>query len=142
MVTSTINAVGVWFYCTSTGRYLYLMRNDTKHFQSWGLPGGKVDSGESLLDAIERECAEELGTVPEYGSIIPIDKFTSADKKFHYHTFICKVEQEWMPQLNYEHLGYAWIDKDVLPKPLHPGLWSTANFSEIKQKIDIIVDET
>lgn len=140
MVTSTINAVGVWFYSVNTKRYLYLMRNDPKHFQSWGLPGGKVETGESLLDAIDRECIEELGMMPKYQSLMPIDQFTSADRKFNYHTFICKVESEWTPALNVEHLGYAWIDKDVLPKPLHPGLWSTANLDEIKRKIDIITE--
>ncbi len=42
MGTGTINAVGIWFYCITTQKYLYLMRNDSKHFGSWGLAGGKV----------------------------------------------------------------------------------------------------
>jgi 8-oxo-dGTP pyrophosphatase MutT (NUDIX family) len=54
---SNLNAVGVWFYSSSTHRYLYLMRNDPKHPYHWGLPGGKVENGETLLDTITRECA-------------------------------------------------------------------------------------
>ena len=140
MGTGTINAVGIWFYCITTQKYLYLMRNDSKHFGSWGLAGGKVEVGETLLDTITRECVEEIGFMPEYTQLTPIDKFTSFDKRFHYHTFICKVIDEFLPKLNWEHVGYAWIDKNVLPKPLHPGLWNTTNLEEIKTKIDIVID--
>jgi hypothetical protein len=37
------------------------MRNDSKHPNTWGLAGGKCESGETLLDTIHRECWEELG---------------------------------------------------------------------------------
>jgi 8-oxo-dGTP pyrophosphatase MutT (NUDIX family) len=56
----------VWFRSADTGRYLYLLRNDAKHPGSWGLPGGKVESGETLLGGMERECVEELGSFPDY----------------------------------------------------------------------------
>ena len=65
----TVKAVGVWFYCGRTQRYLYLLRNDVKYPDTWGLTGGKVESGESLLEAVERECEEELGSVPDYEQI-------------------------------------------------------------------------
>ena len=42
------------------------MRDDPKHPNTWGLPGGKVEAGETLVDSINRECTEELGTMPEY----------------------------------------------------------------------------
>jgi len=58
-----LKAVGVWFRSSATGRYLYLLRNDTRHPGTWGLPGGKVESGETLLGAMERECIEELGSI-------------------------------------------------------------------------------
>jgi len=56
MESGTINAVGVWFYAVNTQRYLYLLRNDIKNPGSWGLPGGKVESNETLMDGIVREC--------------------------------------------------------------------------------------
>lgn len=37
----------------------------------WELPGGKVEPGESAVDALHRELAEELGVVVELGSEIP-----------------------------------------------------------------------
>jgi ADP-ribose pyrophosphatase YjhB (NUDIX family) len=42
MESSSVSAVGVWFYAIDTGRYLYLMRDDSKHPDTWGLPGGNV----------------------------------------------------------------------------------------------------
>lgn len=132
------SAVGVWFYANDTARYLYLMRCDARHPNHWGLPGGKIEPGESLLSAILRECQEELGAVPDYTRLVPIEKFTSADGGFEYHTFFCAVSREFQPCLNHEHRGYAWIDADAWPRPLHPGLWNTVNFQEVMHKIAVI----
>lgn len=138
MENSSINAVGVWFYSTSTQRYLYLLRNDPRHPNTWGLPGGKIESGETLIEAMNRECTEELGFVPEYIKLVPLEKFTSADQGFCYHTFFCTVDSEFIPTLNDEHIGWAWIASGTWPKPMHPGLWSTINFDAVKEKIESI----
>jgi len=114
---------------------LYLLRNDSKHPGAWGVPGGKVESGETVLGGMERECIEELGSFPTYQKLIPIEKFTSADGDFVYHTFVCVVESEFVPVLNDEHLGYAWIDSGTWPRPMHPGLWSTVNMEAVQDKI-------
>ena len=136
METSTVNAVGVWFYSINTQRYLYLLRNDPRHPNTWGLPGGKIENNETLVEAMTRECREELGFMPEYLRMVPLEKFTSADKGFAYHTFFCSVGKEFIPTLNEEHIGYSWITTGVWPKPMHPGLWSTVNFDAVKYKIE------
>lgn len=138
MESSTVNAVGIWFYAVTTGRYLYLMRNDPKHPGSWGLPGGRIEPGESLRDAMIRECREELGFVPDFVRLVPIEKFTTVDGAFSYHTFYCSIDKEFVPELNHEHLGYAWIDSGTWPKPMHPGLWSTINFEAVQYKITML----
>jgi len=138
MENSSVNAVGVWFYSVSTQRYLYLLRNDTRHPDSWGLPGGKIEPGETLMGAMERECTEELGSMPSYLRLVPIEKFTSADGGFIYHTFFCSVATEFTPVLNDEHIGWAWIASGTWPKPMHPGLWSTLNFEAVKDKMSTI----
>ena len=138
MENSSINAVGVWFYSTSTQRYLYLLRNDPRHPNTWGLPGGKIEYGETLIEAMNRECTEELGFVPAYIKLVPLEKFTSADQGFCYHTFFCTVDSEFIPTLNDEHIGWAWISSGTWPKPMHPGLWSTINFDAVKEKIESI----
>lgn len=136
MESSAVNAVGVWFYSTSTDRYLYLLRNDSRHPNTWGLPGGKVDGSETLIEAINRECVEEMGVIPVYEKLIPLEKFTSADGKFVYHTFFCTIGNEFIPTLNEEHSGWAWISAGSWPKPLHPGLWSTINFDVVQEKVN------
>ena len=137
-MSNIVAAVGIWFYSQSTNRYLYLLRDDPKHPDSWGLPGGKIELGESIMAAMVRECEEELGSMPDYVKLMPLEKFTSADGGFEYNTFFCITETEFTPVLNDEHSGYAWIDSGTWPKPLHPGLWSTINFSAVQQKISII----
>ena len=133
-----MKAVGVWFRSQSTGRYLYLLRSDPKHPGAWGLPGGKVETGETLLGGMERECVEELGSMPDYLRLIPLEKFTSTDNAFEYHTWVCIVDHEFVPVLNHEHLGYAWLDSGHWPKPMHPGLWSTVNLEAVQQKIEAV----
>jgi 8-oxo-dGTP pyrophosphatase MutT (NUDIX family) len=135
MEFSTVTAVGVWFYAVDTCRYLYLMRDDAKNPNTWGLPGGRIELGESLLEAIQRECAEELGRMPNYLRLVPLEKFTTADGIFAYHTFFCSVATEFVPELNHEHTGWAWLASGTWPKPMHPGLWSTVNFEAVRDKI-------
>ena len=135
MEPSIVNAVGILFYAQNTQRYLYLLRNDPKHPGTWGLPGGKIDAGETLMQAIERECEEEMGSMPVYSRLAPIEKFTSADGGFVYHTFFCSVVSEFVPTLNDEHVGWAWIASGQWPRPMHPGLWSTINFDAVREKV-------
>ena len=89
MEPHSVKAVGVWFKSVNTGRYLYLLRNDSKHPGTWGLPGGKIETGETLLGGMERECIEELGFFPEYQRLVPLEKFTSPDGQFEYNTWVC-----------------------------------------------------
>jgi ADP-ribose pyrophosphatase YjhB (NUDIX family) len=130
--------VGVWFYSIDTGRYLYLMRDDPKHPDTWGLPGGRMEAGETMIEAIQRECQEELGAMPDYVRLVPLEKFTTVDQQFSYHTFFCSVATEFVPKLNHEHTGWAWLNSGIWPKPMHPGLWSTVNFDAVQHKIQTI----
>lgn len=135
MGTGIVKAVGVWFLSRQTQRYLYLLRNDAKHPNTWALPGGKIEPGETLLGGMQRECEEELGCFPSYTRLIPLERFTSADQRFEYNTWVCIIDQEFQPTLNQEHLGYAWIKTSIWPRPMHPGLWSTVNIEEVQSKL-------
>jgi hypothetical protein len=66
---------------------------------------------------------------------VPIENFTTLDAGFAYHTFFCSVAEEFQPQLNDEHIGWAWVNSGTWPRPMHPGLWSTVNFEAVRHKI-------
>ena len=133
-----IESVGALIYSTSTKRFLFLLRNGSKFSGTWGLPGGKVDAGETVLEALEREINEELGGAIRGAKLYPIEKFTSDNKKFTYHTFLIPVDEEFMPVLNEEHRGYAWCGINDYPRPLHPGVWRTFSFSEVVEKLKTV----
>ena len=133
MVNNSV-AVGALVYSASTHRYLFLLRNTKKHAGSWGLVGGKVEEGETPGQAIAREIQEEVGGF-DFDKIIPLEQFTSDNGSFVYHTYLIKVDKEFVPTLNHEHRGYAWTSIEDHPKPLHPGVWRTFNFQVILEKI-------
>ena len=128
-------SAGIFFYSKSTNRYLYLLRTDIKN-TSWSIPGGKVEDGETLLETLIRECNEEINFDISSYKLIPIQQFVNKD--FTYHTFFCNVWNEFIPKLNDEHSGYAWVESKSYPKPLHPGLFNTINFDVVKEKLRLI----
>lgn len=130
-------SAGVFFYAAQTKRFLYLLRTDQKNPGNWGMPGGKINDDETLLEGIERECMEEMGFFPKEAKLIPIQKFVNRD--FTYHTFFCELKEEFMPKLNSEHCGYAWVEENQYPKPLHPGLFSTVNIDIVQEKLKTLM---
>lgn len=126
-------AAGVFFYSKSTKRYLYLLRSDQRS-PTWSIPGGGIEKNETLLEGITRECKEEMLFDISELKIIPIQKFVN--NTFTYHTFFCEVEEEFIPELNDEHVGYAWVKSGLYPKPLHPGLFSTVNIDIVIEKLN------
>lgn len=127
-------SAGVFFYSKDTHRYLYLLRTDKKNPGNWGIPGGKVENDETLMEGVERECMEEIGYFPHKAKLVPIQKFVNHN--FTYHTFYCEVDREFTPVLNDEHCGYAWVGDNQYPKPLHPGLFNTVNFDVVQEKLN------
>jgi 8-oxo-dGTP pyrophosphatase MutT (NUDIX family) len=136
MVPNNIGC-GALIYSRSTHRYLFLLRNQKRHAGSWGLVGGGVEPGESPTAALQREIQEEIGSI-SYEKIIPLEKFTSDNGTFEYHTYVIPVDAEFVPVLNDEHRGYAWTSIDDHPKPLHPGVWRTFNFRVVLEKIKTV----
>jgi 8-oxo-dGTP pyrophosphatase MutT (NUDIX family) len=86
-----------------------------------------------------RELVEEIDINIEDDviKIYPLDQYHSRDGEFSYYSFVILVENEFIPSINHESGGYAWVDTNYIPKPLHPG---TRRTLFIKKKLKIIKD--
>lgn len=135
-----IVSCGALFLAKTTNRFLFLQRQGAKYSNTWGLVGGKVESGETVINGLNREILEEIGFLPEITKYIPLETYTSSDTSFKYHTFICTVSEEFLPKLNKEHCGYCWTSSNNYPYPLHPGLKGTFNYKVIQNKIKTIME--
>jgi 8-oxo-dGTP diphosphatase len=127
--------VGTLIYAKNTKRYLFLLRNKTRYSGSWGIAGGKVEENETVIHALVRELQEEIGVDYTNHKFIPLETFTSDNRKFIYYTFLATVNEEFVPCLNKEHRGYCWVELNDYPRPLHPGLWRSFSFDIVKKKI-------
>lgn len=129
--------VGALIYSVATKRYLFLLRNNGSYSFTWGLPGGKLDHNESMDIALAREIREELDGVIDNADLILLERYVSSNKKFVYHTYFMSVDNEFVPGLNEEHIGYAWLPLNAAPKPLHPGLVRSLNSDSVMKKLKI-----
>lgn len=135
-----IKASGALFLSIKTKRFLFLMRADDTYTNTWATVGGRAESGETVIESLSREIQEEIGFLPIVRKTIPVDLFISNDQRFEFHTFICLVDNEFIPKLNQEHKGYAWSGIDSYPKPLHPALFNALQLPELKSKIENVLN--
>lgn len=141
MKADIISCSGGLFYCIDTKRFLLLHRTNPRT-PVWGLVGGTGTQGETPWNTLQREIEEEIGPLPEIKKTIPLETFVSNDEKFLFHTYLLVVSKEFIPQLNEEHDGYAWVSFTKWPKPLHNGLKNTlqnkANLQKLKTVFEVI----
>jgi 8-oxo-dGTP diphosphatase len=99
-------------------RYLVGCRPVTKrHGGLWEFPGGKVDVGESLLEAARRELAEELSISTNH---IGRTLFSALDDDARFEIHFVEVEIEGDP-VPHEHSEVGWFTQLELERlPLAP----------------------
>lgn len=129
---------GSLFYTLDTNRFLLLHRTQSKQSNVWGLVGGKNEETETPWEGLKREIVEEIGFMPDIKKTIPLETFVSNDDNFNFHTYLCAVPSEFIPQLNDEHDGYAWVSFGKWPKPLHQGLANTLRSKTNQQKLETV----
>lgn len=70
-------------------RILLSKRKDPPDELQWSIPGGAVEKGESLFDALKREIREECGILISEGiPFLILDKIYKKDHKIIYHYVI------------------------------------------------------
>ena len=133
-------AVGTTFIAKDTKRILLNLRSEEVSYpNTWSFWGGKIEKGELPLDALRRELKEEMGFVPPMEKLNPLDTYQSKDNGFKYYTYVIVTPKEFIPTLNDESNGYAWIKIGHYPKPLHNGAKITlGNEKNIKKFYQIL----
>jgi 8-oxo-dGTP pyrophosphatase MutT (NUDIX family) len=131
---------GALFYAKSTGRILLLQKATGKHEGTWGLVGGTTIEGETPWQGLQREIVEEIGTCPTIIKTIPLETFVSNDTVFNFHTYLCVIDEEFVPTLSDEHSAWAWAIIDRAPKPLHQGLRNSFSNKIIRTKLQTVFD--
>lgn len=138
----TLQASGCILLSEDTKRILLqLRRPDRKNKNYWGFWGGGVEPGETPIQTINRELTEELGFLPDIIKYYPLHNMTSNDESFEYITFLATVPTEFIPIINNESEGYAWVNYDRYPAPLHPGAKLVLQNPRIMSKIKTIVSQ-
>lgn len=139
-LTDKIVCSGALFYAKSTRRFLLLQKAHGKHAGTWGLVGGTNLQNENPWQGLQREIQEEIGCNPAVIKTIPLETFVSNDKVFNFHTYLCVIEEEFIPILSEEHIAYAWANIDYAPKPLHQGLRNSFTNKTIRTKLQTVFE--
>jgi 8-oxo-dGTP pyrophosphatase MutT (NUDIX family) len=139
-VKDSIDCSGALIFARKTQRFLLLQKSSGKHKGTWGLVGGTTNTGETAWQGLQREIQEEIGSFPDIIKTIPIEKFVSNDGGFKFQTYLCVVDNEFVPVLSEEHCGWAWVTADNAPKPLHQALKISFTNKIIKTKLETIFE--
>lgn len=131
---------GALVYAKLTGRILLLQKSRGKHSGTWGLVGGTTIEGENPWQGLQREIQEEIGQSLSIIKTIPLETFVSNDTVFSFHTYLCVVENEFLPVLSDEHCGWSWSKIDYAPRPLHQGLRNSFSNKIVRTKLQTIFD--
>ncbi|NKQ37118.1 MAG: NUDIX hydrolase [Chloroflexi bacterium] len=99
--------------------YVLMIRSPKR---GWEFPGGQVEEGENLIQALQREIREETGVTAIIGSLAVISSNVKPPTKLmldfvgHWESGVLRP--------SYESLEVAWVKPDeVLPRISHPAIY-------------------
>ena len=106
------------------GQVLLAKRSPTARNEQnqWEIPGGEVEFGEKLVDAIHREMKEELDIEIEIIKQLPAADHIILSEHQHWvpTTFLCRLKGKKQPQIMEPDKCSAvgWFSFEDLPSPL------------------------
>jgi 8-oxo-dGTP diphosphatase len=110
------------------GKILLLQRSSTddEDAESWENPGGKIEVGETLEEALRREILEEAGIGVEIRNLAYVT-FVGGDEPALFIVYSCEPESDDV-SLGSEHQAFIWADKSTCKTLVSGGI--AKDFSE------------
>ncbi|MBK0064927.1 MULTISPECIES: NUDIX hydrolase [unclassified Acinetobacter] len=103
--------VGAHAVITNIDGKVLLLKANYGNF-AWGLPGGGIDPGETILQGLQRECEEELGLIVRVDYLSGL--YLHTDINAHVSIFRCHLPDQAQIQLSHEHSEYAFFTIEEL----------------------------
>ncbi len=89
----------------------------------WSVPGGRVEPGEALAEAVERELVEETGVVATCGPLLGVAERRDGDHHFVILDYLVEVAGPAPPVPGTDADEAAWVALGAVRElPLVPGL--------------------
>jgi ADP-ribose pyrophosphatase YjhB (NUDIX family) len=112
MIVPTLGVFAAIF--DEAGRLLCVRMNYAS--KRWSTPGGRVEAGESPLDALKREVLEETGLTIEPGELLGVYAKPQEDDVVLSFRASVIGRSSWQPNDEIAELGY--FGREELPEPM------------------------
>ncbi len=114
---------GCLFWDLEDEKFLLIKRSEYVPLpNTWTLPGGRLDPGETPIEAVRREVVEEIGFEIGKRPLRLIYTNETHAPRFRFFTYACLLKNKFEPRLNWESTDYMWCDMSDLPDDLHWGV--------------------
>jgi len=118
--------VAVGAVVVAEGALLLVQRARPPHAGRWSIPGGRVERGETLAAAVEREVLEETGLRVRCGELVGWVERIDSEEHFvilDFHAGLVGVDERPAPVPGSDAAAAAWVALEALATvPLVPGL--------------------
>ena len=111
------------------GDQILLQNRVKKDWQGWTLPGGHIEPGESIVDAVVREMKEETGLTIRNPELRGVKQFPIDEGR--YIVFLFRADEFEGELISSEEGRMQWFSRSELPS-----LSAVADFSELLSVID------
>src|SRR4051812_38736521 len=99
----------------AAGRLLLIQRGHEPSLGLWSLPGGRVEPGESLEEAVEREVREETGLDVRAGAAVGRVRIPAGAVVYDVTDFACALlDAAAEPVAGDDADGVTWVDAATL----------------------------
>lgn len=113
------------------GKILCVQRGSGELAYKWEFPGGKIEAGKSLIQALKREIMEELSCTIKVNSQVTETLHKYSFGNVHLTTFYCELIKGKLI-LN-EHITKRWL----LPEQLLSLDWAEADIPTVHQLMSV-----